>query len=113
MLWSKRRVLSVGSAMSLDRGNETVASATDRRYVAISAMALSERSSQCCDLDLEITLRHTGVRPNAGDQFVLANHLTKMFNERMQKLEAARTQIDWLLAPNQKLSFWNQSKRAE
>ncbi len=47
MLWSSRRVLSVGSAMSLDRGNETVASATDRRYVAISTTALSERSSQC------------------------------------------------------------------
>jgi hypothetical protein len=99
--------------MSLHRGNETVASATDRRYVAISATALSERSSQSCDLDLEITLRHTGVRPKAGDQLVLANHLARMFNERVQKLEAARAQIDWLLAPNQKLSFWDQSKRAK
>jgi hypothetical protein len=36
-----------------------------------------------------------------------------MFNERMQKLEAPRTQIDRLLVLKQKLSFWNQSKRAE
>ena len=113
MLWSSRLVLSVGNAMSLDGGNETVASATDRRYVAITATALFERSSQCCDLDLEITLRHTGVGPNAGDQFVLADHLARMFNERMQKLEAARTQIDRLLVLKQKLSLWNQSKRAE
>ena len=103
MLWSDRLVLSVGSTTLLDRGHETVASASDRRYVAISVTALSERSSQCRDLDLEITLRHTGVRPNAGDEFVLANHLARMFNERMQKLEAARPQIDWVLAPNQKL----------
>ena len=113
MLWSSRLVLSVGSAMSLDGGNETVASATDRRYVAITATALSERSSQCCDLDLEITLRHTGIGPNAGDQFVLADYLARVFNERMQKLEAARTQIDRLFVLKQKLSFWNQSKRAE
>src|SRR5215470_16014862 len=59
MLRSNRLVLSAESAMSLDGGNETVASATDRRYVAITATALSERSSQCCDSDLEITLRHT------------------------------------------------------
>ena len=89
MLWSSRLVLSVRSAMSLDRGNETVASAADCRYVAITASALSERSSQCCDLDLEITLRHRSVRPNAGDQFVLVDHLAGMFNEPMQKLEAA------------------------
>ena len=113
MLWNSRLVLSVGSARSLDGGNETVASATDRRYVAITATALSERSSQCRDLDIEITLRNTGVGPNAGDQFVLADHLASMFNERMQKLEAARTQIDRLLALNQKLSFWNQSKGTE
>jgi hypothetical protein len=36
-----------------------------------------------------------------------------MFNQRMQELEASPTQIDWFLAPNQELSFWNQSKRAE
>jgi hypothetical protein len=113
MLWSGLLVLSVASAMSLDGGNETVASATDRRYLAITAPAFSERSSRCCDLDLEITLRHTGVGPNAGDQFVLADQLARMFNERMQKLEAARTQIDRLLVLKQKLSFWNQSKRTE
>jgi hypothetical protein len=93
--------------MSLDGGNESVASTTDRRYVAITATALSECSSQCCDLDLEVTLRYTGVRPNAGDQFVLADYLARMFNERMQKVEPARTQTDRLLSLNQKLSFWN------
>jgi hypothetical protein len=113
MLWSSHFVLGVCRAMSLDRGNETVASATDRRYVAISASTLSECSSQCGHLDLEIALRHTCVWPNAGDQFVLADHLARVFNECVQKLEAARTQIDWLLAPDQKLAFWHQSKWAE
>src|SRR6516165_2989905 len=99
--------------MSLDGGHETVASATDCSYVAITATALSERPSQCRHLDFEITLRHRSVRPNTRDQFVLVDYLASMFNERTQKLEAARTQTDRLLTLHQKLSFWNQPKRTE
>jgi hypothetical protein len=53
MLWSSSLVLSVRSPMSFDRGNETVASATDGRYIAITA-----RSSPSARLNAAIwTLR--------------------------------------------------------
>jgi hypothetical protein len=103
----------MGSAVALDGGHEAIAPAADRRYVTIAGTALSERPPQCSDQDLEITLRHAGVRPNADDQFVLADHFASMLNEHLQELQASCTEIDRLLTLNQKLLFWNQSERAE
>jgi hypothetical protein len=64
-----------------DRGNEIVAPPRNAEEIAMAVMALAEGAAQGADLNPKGCVFDEGLRPGAGDQFLLADNFAGAFDE--------------------------------
>src|SRR5258708_21516739 len=70
--------------------------------VTIAALAVAECSAQGTDLDLQVGLLDEGLRPDARDQFVLADHVAGALDQKDENVEGAAAEPHLSVALKQK-----------
>jgi hypothetical protein len=66
-------------------------------------LSVAESSAQCSDVDAETTFLNVNVRPGAGDQFLLGDHLTRTIDQGNQDLSRQVAETDGPVAFKQQL----------
>jgi hypothetical protein len=69
--------------------------------VAILALSVAKGATQSADLDLQIGLPDEGLRPGAGYQLLLADHLAGAFDQSGEDVKGAAAEPHWLVALQQ------------
>src|SRR6185295_13954731 len=95
------------------RRDEIVAPTDNGGDVTMAALTVAERSAQGTDLDLQVGLFDEGLRPDARDQFVLADHLAGALDQKGQNVEGAAAEPHRPIALKQKPLVGKEQERAK
>ena len=79
----------------------------------MAALAVAEGAAQGADLNLQIRFFDEGLRPDAGDQFLLADHLAGAFDQSGQNVEGAAAEPHRLVALEQEPLRRKEPERAK
>src|ERR1700730_10296836 len=64
------------------RGDEIVTPSWNGGDIATAALAIAQGAAQGADLDLQVRLFDEGLRPSSGYELILADYLTRAFDQR-------------------------------
>ncbi len=70
-----------------DRGNETVAALGQVDDVALAVLAVTQGPAQGSDMHPQVDVLDHRVRPDPGDQFVLADHFASVFEQHLENVQ--------------------------
>ena len=76
-------------------------------------MAVAEGAAQCAHLNLEVRFLNERLRPDLGDQLLLADHLTGVFHQRRQDVEGAAAELHRPAAFEQQALLCEEPERSE
>jgi hypothetical protein len=93
-------------------GDEVVAASRHSDDVAAAVLAIPEGPAQSADLDLQIGFFNKAFRPDARDQFVLADHLAGALDQK-DKNEGAAAEPHRPVALKRKPLLWEKRERAK
>src|ERR1700730_4749953 len=85
-----------------DCANELVAPAGDINYEPISVSSVTQRATQCRNMDGQILRPNRDIGPNARHQILLADQLTRTLAQNNQDFQRATSERYWLVAFQQK-----------
>jgi hypothetical protein len=93
-----------------DRRDEAVAASGNIDQIPVAA---AQRPAQRADLKFEIALLDKGVRPDAGHQLVLADHLARVLDQGDQNIQGAAAETNGLVALEQQPSIREKAEGAK
>src|SRR5262249_1068852 len=93
--------------------DEPITPAGYRHDIAIARLAVAECPAQRGHMDAKIALLDEGVRPDAGDKVVLADHAARTLDQNLQEFERSATQSEGLSAFKQEVPRRKQAERAK
>jgi hypothetical protein len=99
--------------ISAYRRDEIVALSYSGGDVTIVALSVAEGTTQSVDLDLQIRFFDERRWPGSGNQFLLADHLARTFDQSGQDIEGAAAQSHWLVAVQQEPPRCDEPVRAK
>jgi len=93
-----RRRRSPCRLLKAHRGNKIIAAPGNRDDVAAATLAIAEGAAQGANLDLEIRFVDEGLRPDPGNQLVLADNFAGAFDEGGQNIKGRVAEPQRLIA---------------
>src|SRR6266436_7545314 len=80
------------------RGDEIVTPSWNGGDVATAALAIAQGAAQGADLDLQVRVVDEGTRPGSGFKVILADYLTRAFEQRGQDVKGTAAEAHRLVA---------------
>src|SRR5260370_41169719 len=84
---NRRRQRRLGWFFKANRGDEIVTPSWNGGDVATAALAIAQGAAQGADLDLQVRVVYEGIRPGSGFKVILADYLTRPFDQSGQDVE--------------------------
>ena len=112
-LFNPRKGCRQRSVLSRHRSDKAVAAPRDIGDVTPPVLSVAERTTQRRNVNSEACFFDEGIWPDASEELLLAQQLTRLLHERDQNVASAATEANGVVVLEELLSADKQTKRAK